>query len=114
MEVQTAPLDSFVKDVDIIHLLKIDTEGFEVNVLKGATETLKKTLCINIELSENHLRRYGNCCKDVLLFLKQYDYRFFRFDGNKYTEEITEEYQQTVEYESIVATRDIKLITQLQ
>ncbi|MBB1284685.1 FkbM family methyltransferase [Flavisolibacter sp. BT320] len=42
--VKTTTVDSFVKERDIeekITLIKIDTEGHEVNVLKGARETLR-------------------------------------------------------------------------
>lgn len=112
--VKIAPLDSFLGEVDIIHLLKIDTEGFELNVLQGAQETLKKTLCINIELSEHHLQRYGNSCQDVLSLLNQFGFRCFRFDEGKLAEEISPAYKQIVEYESIIATKDLDLIKQLQ
>jgi len=37
----------------IVFLLSIDTEGFDLNVIKGARETLKHTICAIIETSEN-------------------------------------------------------------
>lgn len=45
-------LDEYVNKYNInkIHLLKIDTQGFENKVLKGAQETLKKNLIDVIEL----------------------------------------------------------------
>lgn len=35
--------------------LKIDTEGYELNVLKGAKETLKKTKFVLLEARHNHI-----------------------------------------------------------
>lgn len=37
----------------MVFLLSIDTEGFELNVLKGALETLNSTACAIIEKNEN-------------------------------------------------------------
>jgi FkbM family methyltransferase len=51
--VRTATLDSIVADRDLPapHLLKIDTEGHELNVLRGATETLRSVDCVIAEVS---------------------------------------------------------------
>jgi FkbM family methyltransferase len=38
-----------------IFLLSIDTEGYDLQVLHGARETLKNTLCIIVETSENDI-----------------------------------------------------------
>ncbi len=38
-----------------IFLLSIDTEGFDLKVLKGATEALQRTLCIVVETCENDI-----------------------------------------------------------
>lgn len=52
MEMQTVTLDRF--KVDDCTFLKIDVEGHELDVLKGATETLRRcSPLIKIELSEN-------------------------------------------------------------
>jgi FkbM family methyltransferase len=53
--VRVDTLDAFcefhgIKGVDF---LKIDTEGWELNVLKGAAETLKNTKAIYVEISKN-------------------------------------------------------------
>jgi len=61
-------LDSFIKKNKIknINLLKIDVEGHELEVLRGATEFLKK--CENI-LLETHEKEGGPPNKQILSFL---------------------------------------------
>ena len=55
--VQVEKVDNFFKqnEISTIHILKIDTEGFELNVIKGAQETLQKTKIIIIEFQLNDM-----------------------------------------------------------
>lgn len=50
-KVDVNTLDSLFKDLEIIHLMKIDIEGFELNALKGGLKTLKKVQNLLIEFS---------------------------------------------------------------
>jgi len=58
IEVEAAPLDDMVKEMDCpinaIKLLKIDVEGGEVEVLKGATNILRTTQHVVFEASKEH------------------------------------------------------------
>jgi FkbM family methyltransferase len=66
-------------DVDVIKLddlrnerptvLKIDVEGFEVEVLKGAAEVLKTRPKLAIEVHTDVLRRYGTSVEELLSYL---------------------------------------------
>lgn len=53
IEVEKLKLDTFCVQNDIKHIdiLKIDVQGFEVGVLKGAHNTLKHTDCVTVEIS---------------------------------------------------------------
>jgi FkbM family methyltransferase len=59
MEISTTTLDSYVeeKSIDRINLLKIDTEGHELEVLKGASKLLSqdKIDLIHIEFNEMNI-----------------------------------------------------------
>ncbi len=57
LKVKVNTLDSLFEDLEIIHLMKIDIEGFELNALKGGMETLKKVQNLLVEFSP-HL--WGN------------------------------------------------------
>ncbi|TNE78345.1 MAG: FkbM family methyltransferase [Bacteroidetes bacterium] len=51
--IQVKRVESFIKQYEKIHLMKLDVQGFELNVLKGAGEELKKVKYIIMEVS-NH------------------------------------------------------------
>jgi len=50
LKVPCVRLDDELRDVTSIDILKIDTEGYEIHVLRGASETLRKTERIALEL----------------------------------------------------------------
>jgi FkbM family methyltransferase len=56
VEVPVTTLDRLLTDVREISLLKIDVQGLEMEVLAGATETLKKTKFLLMEL--NYMPQY--------------------------------------------------------
>lgn len=56
-------------------LLKIDVQGFELSVLKGAVETLKHCAYVYVECSETELYVGQAIFKDVLAFLEQHSFK---------------------------------------
>jgi FkbM family methyltransferase len=52
-----------------VHLLKIDVEGYELFVLRGAATLLAGTECVYFECSEKGYARYGYGVSDVLSLL---------------------------------------------
>jgi FkbM family methyltransferase len=62
-------------DVDKIDLLKIDVEGFEIFVLKGATDLLSKKKIKKIIFEvDDHQSRYGVTLEDYEKLLTSYGY----------------------------------------
>lgn len=57
-------------------LLKIDVQGFELSVLKGATETLSKCAYVYVECSETELYVGQALYRDVEDFLEQQGFKF--------------------------------------
>lgn len=70
--VSQAPLDSFTKEIESIKLLKIDVEGYECEVLRGANATLAKTEQLLIECIPRNLARSGATVPELLELLKPY------------------------------------------
>ena len=76
-------LDEFCRENNIQHLdlMKIDVEGYEYKVLKGAQktiETLRPQICI--ELNEPCLLDTGTSGTEIFAFFKSKNYKMFAID----------------------------------
>ena len=70
MRMQTIDTFAVLNDITQIDLLKIDTEGYELAVLKGAVQSILNTKIILIELS-NHDMYFNYDKKEIEQFLLQ-------------------------------------------
>ena len=61
-----------------LDLLKIDVEGFELPVLQGASQLLRRTRCVLFEVSPENYRRYGYTTQDIRVFFKERNFLLFR------------------------------------
>lgn len=90
--VKVITLDDFVEQNNItqINLIKIDTEGFEDFVVRGAEKTLRKFKPkIFMEVSDILLQRAGTSAKQLVALMQALNYRCFHSETG---EEITPEY----------------------
>lgn len=63
------------KNISKIDLIKIDVEGYELEVLKGAEQSIKKFKPILfIELDDNNLKLQNSSAKELISFLINLDY----------------------------------------
>lgn len=70
VRVPTARLDDVLSPIpDDVALLKIDVEGFEGRVLRGAPETLKHVRTVLIELNSGALKAAGSSSVELLQIL---------------------------------------------
>lgn len=70
-------LDEFAEEhkIDDISFIKIDVEGNELNVLKGARNTLKKNKpLVYCELLRKHAKRFGYHPNDVINYMAELGY----------------------------------------
>jgi len=56
IETEATTIDEVAKKLDFIKIIKIDTEGNDWKVLKGALETLRKTCCVIVEQNTSEVR----------------------------------------------------------
>lgn len=89
INVSCTTLDSFVANNNIqkINFIKIDTEGFDLNVLKGSKN------CFNKEIIDALQIEYGGCAfdnnydlKDILDFISSFPYKLFIYINNEFVE----------------------------
>lgn len=78
--VQVMPLvalDDFFAEKSDLHFLKIDTDGFESQVLGGAMRTLERLKpVIFFELGPDHLKRAGSSATELTTTLANLGYQF--------------------------------------
>jgi FkbM family methyltransferase len=88
IDVESICLDDFCKDrrIDRIGFLKIDVEGAEVCVLRGAEQLLRKRAIdlIFIEVDPDNLRELGDSIDDLATVMKnvRYTFHMLRPDGS--------------------------------
>ena len=82
-EVNTIDLDSFIKKekINSIDFIKIDIQGAELDVLKGAEKSLKNVLTIVSEVEFLPIYNEQPLFGDVCSFLKSKDIMFHKFLG---------------------------------
>lgn len=81
VEVQTVDAFCYLHDIDKIHFLKIDTEGADLEVLKGAEEMLgqSKIDFIQVETSTRKDVESFISFHEVEMFMGQHGYELFGF-----------------------------------
>lgn len=79
--VRAVSLDAFVaeNDIDKVDFIKIDTEGAEVSVLRGAADTIQTFKpAMMIELNPQALARYGRTPEDLSQMIRDFGYTTYR------------------------------------
>jgi len=86
--VKVEPLDSFFDTWQNMNqlLLKIDVQGYELEVLKGATATLEKCLYVYLECSEIELYDGQALRKDVESFLALHSFNLLHIYNKSFYE----------------------------
>jgi hypothetical protein len=77
-EIDTHRLDD-VREVSGVDYLKVDVQGAELDVLRGATRTLKDALVVQIEVEFVPIYRGQPLFSDIDQFLRAQGFMFHRF-----------------------------------
>ena len=84
-KIEVTILDNYIKlkDITRVDLIKIDTEGFEMNVIKGAKDLLKRFRPILfIELDEKNLIAQNSSPKELVKHLINLNYKIVNANNN--------------------------------
>lgn len=71
VEVPVVTLDELAAVPGPVTLLKVDVEGWEAHVLKGAVETLPRTEYVLIEINRHALKKAGSSPEEIFSLLKE-------------------------------------------
>lgn len=71
IRVPMRPLDSFECAQQPITLIKLDVEGYELFVLRGAQAALANTQLLYLEVCDAHTAQYGYTVRDLAAFLSE-------------------------------------------
>lgn len=87
IEVAATTLDEFcaAHGIAAIPFLKVDVEGYESDVFRGAARMLgeRKIDCICFEISQIPLKGAGRTAREIFETLEGFGYRAYRFDERK-------------------------------
>jgi FkbM family methyltransferase len=82
IRVRVKPLDRFLADIGNAHFIKVDVEGGELTVLKGAAETISRfSPIISFELGNASLVNYPYTAGDYFDFISDYGYALYSIFG---------------------------------
>lgn len=75
-KVQQTKLDKFINEIQDIFLIKIDVEGYEMEVLKGGMSTINKYKpLLYIELNDKNLKQQNSSAQEVINLLLNMGYK---------------------------------------
>ena len=78
LEVEVKPMDDVCAGYGHIDVLKIDVEGFELPVLKGATDVLARTDCVLHECWSEHTKGFGYTPNDLIALMHRASFHGYR------------------------------------
>ncbi|WP_179045188.1 FkbM family methyltransferase [Sphingobium lactosutens] len=82
IEVEVRSIDSFFSDINKVKFIKIDTEGGELTVLRGASGLISRSRpFISFELGDSSLINYEYTSNDYFSYFEDMGYKIFSIFG---------------------------------
>lgn len=110
IEIRTNTIDNYLAENNIQHvdLIKIDVEGWELNVLKGAANLISRadSPVLMVEFTETNAFAAGYYCGELFDYVKSFGYDWYSFDVEKNTL-IPQQKKLHYPYENLIAVKDI-------
>src|ERR1700704_5360540 len=108
--VKTQTLDDLLATIDIgqVTLAKVDVEGSELRVFRGAKQTLKRksVLAFVVEFTQENMRKSGYTALQLTAQLVEYGYRPYKLSADA-ADIIPFEVNESIEYENVLFAHDL-------
>lgn len=115
IDVPVITLDEYIKTnlLNKIALIKIDVEGWEMHVLKGATNLLSSSdsPVLMIEFTEQNAFSAGYYCGEIFDFVKSFGYEWFSYNSDTNTLE-PQVKKLHYPYENLIAVKELDLVVE--
>ena len=112
LRVPMSTLNDAAGDLPPIALLKIDVEGYEQFVLRGATHTLERTACIYFESCDEKFAQYGYSLAEIVDLLAPHGFEVRRLGGDGGQTTAIAAGDGSTELEDLVAVSDLEYLHQ--
>ncbi|MGH7214790.1 MAG: FkbM family methyltransferase, partial [Tepidisphaeraceae bacterium] len=113
VEVDVVTLDELFErqKVERAAFLKVDVEGFEIDVLVGAARAIEagKLPLVMVEFNELNLRREGKTTQDLFAAVESRGMRFYGFDVDA-LRLVPRSYEGPIWYDNLFATADVEAV----
>lgn len=110
IEVKVVSLDEYIlqNKINKIDLVKLDVEGWEYNVLKGAVQLLSgsNSPTFMVEFTEENAFAAGYYCGEIYDFMVSFGYKWYSYNGETNTL-IPQQKKLHYPYENLIATKNI-------
>ena len=83
IEVKTSTLNDWLKETDVnsVDYIKIDTQGSELNILRGATNILSSVRFLEVEVEFNPIYDGQPVFSEIDLFLRKHGFMLWKFSN---------------------------------
>lgn len=109
VKVKMTTLDELLKDEPKITILKLDVEGYELQALHGARETLAKTDVVYFESAPRSFQDMGYRLTDIISLLKENGFTTYKQDALFSLHEVAVSHTTKERYENLIALKDKEL-----
>jgi len=105
VRVKITTLGKLLTKDDVIHLLKIDVQGYDKFVFLGSKNILKKTECVHFPVIREHYQNFGYDYEEIFELLKNSGFELYGFSRDRKIWKLDQDY--VPNNEDLLAIRNI-------